>query len=425
MSNEVRTTRYTTKSNVETTRYFNSSYADVVEQVEQNTQDITDIKTRLTTDETNISNNTINISNNTTDISNNTTDITDIKTRLTTDETNISTNTTNISTNTTNISNLDSRVSVNETNIEYLMNHIGNDNPYEGDYYSIYYDDGGDNKGMIVFNYDKGRLLYWNEGAALWRCSVNDKNIENLLSEYVTELSLPSHVKRLNEDGSVNCVMYKLEYLIEATTGRNDRKLLSELKTLTIPQGVIYRIFIDIQPIPSIQCINLAEGLEEFVLNGDTTGSCPNQLDYLCIPASVSLCNIKNFNIYTLRIEGTETRMKLRLINIQIIDELYIHRKYFNTSGNNSAVTGSASTVPPAVINCHRNFVSEFLTINTILGSKNNENLSTTTTLIIHARPSDAAPSAQGSISFKRIINMTPYSSSSFQNISTSNWVGG
>ena len=106
MSNEVRTTRYTTKSNVETTRYFNSSYADVVEQVEQNTQDITNIETRLTTDETNISNNTINISNNTTDI-------TDIKTRLTTDETNI-------------------------TDLQSQISNIPN-NPYEGLYRFVYY----------------------------------------------------------------------------------------------------------------------------------------------------------------------------------------------------------------------------------------------------------------------------------------------
>ena len=49
-STDVETTRYTIKANIETTKYFNPPFPDVEEQVNQNTTDINDIKTRLTTD---------------------------------------------------------------------------------------------------------------------------------------------------------------------------------------------------------------------------------------------------------------------------------------------------------------------------------------------------------------------------------------
>ena len=110
-STDINTTKYLYKPNVETTRYFvNDGGADIVEQVEQNTQDISDLKDRLDIDEMVINDNTTNISINTTNISTNTSDITNLKSRVSNCEN-------NISTNTTDITNLKSRVSTCESNI--------------------------------------------------------------------------------------------------------------------------------------------------------------------------------------------------------------------------------------------------------------------------------------------------------------------
>ena len=46
-SNEVRTTRYTIKANVETTRYFISPETDIEHQVNENTEDIAALQTQL------------------------------------------------------------------------------------------------------------------------------------------------------------------------------------------------------------------------------------------------------------------------------------------------------------------------------------------------------------------------------------------
>ena len=46
-SSDVRTTRYTIKANVETTRYFVSPETDIEHQVNENTQDISAIQAQL------------------------------------------------------------------------------------------------------------------------------------------------------------------------------------------------------------------------------------------------------------------------------------------------------------------------------------------------------------------------------------------
>ena len=57
---DINATRYLFKPNVETTKYFiNSGGSDIAEQVEQNTNDISDLKDRLDIDEIEINNNTI------------------------------------------------------------------------------------------------------------------------------------------------------------------------------------------------------------------------------------------------------------------------------------------------------------------------------------------------------------------------------
>ena len=57
---DINTTRYLFKPNVETTKYFtNSGGEDIARQVEQNTNDISDLKDRLDIDEIEINNNTI------------------------------------------------------------------------------------------------------------------------------------------------------------------------------------------------------------------------------------------------------------------------------------------------------------------------------------------------------------------------------
>ena len=46
-STDVKTTRYTIKANIETTCYFNPPFPDIEDQVNQNTQDISDLKTQI------------------------------------------------------------------------------------------------------------------------------------------------------------------------------------------------------------------------------------------------------------------------------------------------------------------------------------------------------------------------------------------
>ena len=65
---------------METTKYFiNSGGSDIAEQVQQNTNDISDLKDRLDIEEIEINNNTTKITTNTTNITTNTTDITNLK----------------------------------------------------------------------------------------------------------------------------------------------------------------------------------------------------------------------------------------------------------------------------------------------------------------------------------------------------------
>ena len=436
MSIEPRTTRYTIKANVETTRYFNSPYPDIEEQVNENTNDISDLKSRMTTAEGNILTNkqsitnlNSNVSTNTTNISTNTTDITGLKTRMSTAEGKITTNTNDISNLKTRMTTTEGRlttaeqsITTNTNNISELQTQISSisNNPYEGLFTNIY----NGATALIKYNYNKGYIKYWKQDNSYWMAAINDSKSSGIqINDDIDEIILPSNVKQLNEDLTVAEYVKDIRY--EISTG-NNRKTLNSLKTLTTMPNV-YSLDIKLSKAPKLCNFNLMNGLQVLKIEGLGSTSETDPIISLTIPSSVMECELKNINFRDLTFESGDNDylngLKLTYYNCQVRNKLTCKRdlKY------NSSINANNSNIwAPNVLECTGSFLY-YLSNSDSLGcaviGSNTMNTTKTTLLLYYSILFDEPGTTWPGITFKSIFNYTYKSKSAFTNILyTSNW---
>ena len=321
MSSDIETTRYTIKANIETTRYFNSPETDIEQQVNQNTQDISDIKTTLTSVESTL----MTVGN-----------------RLTTDENNISNNTSNIATLTNEVSTKESTTSHNSdiSNLQSQINNLNLGSPYEGLFYFKY----GTSltNPIMVFNYDKGRMIFWeNTDEGGYITSVNNADTDYCIFSTTSSLTLPGSIKIINSDGSVNSIVNKIRYDAENYTWR---KNLNNLKIITILPDV-WKINFDLTKIPNLSSLNLFNGLEKISLSN------AYNINYLKIPSTVNLCVISNCTFMDLSFEPSNIELNLTYTDNRINNKLKIMRKLSSDSSINVS-NSSSIDYPPSVLEC-------------------------------------------------------------------------
>ena len=403
---DINTTKYLVKPNVETTKYFKPSdpSEDIYEELEKK-EDITDhnadiqiinnnitnLNNRLETDEINISNNTSNIST----INNNITNLSESVTNINND-----------------ISNIDIRVSKNESDIIDIQNQISGltpGNEFQGMYKFV--QDSRSGLYGIILNYGLGGILYWSDSRS--GAYLNNVDGDFTLNSNIQSLTLPGYYK--SPDGTAKYT--NLYYYIEAVSDTN-RQFLNNLKTIATEPGV-YKIDFNLSAAPSLRNFNLMEGLQIINIDGNNC-----EIDKLMIPSSVSSCHLKNLIIHHLHFDYSEIRISIQLLSVNIRNRLDVLRSYFYTGDVNPLITPAQTATPPTILHCHRDFLYTYITSNTILGGYNQTNFSNTTTLILCTSEGSNVPSAQTNLSFRRIINLTPYDKSVITNIASSTWVG-
>ena len=425
-SSDIRTTRYTIKANVETTRYFVSPETDIEHQVNENTEDIAAIQAQLllkeniTDHDSDISaiNSALNLKESKTDhnsdIQTINSALSNLSSRLLTDESNISSNTTNIAINNTKIVKLQTQMNSKEsstdhaadiTNLQNQITSISN-NSYEGYYRSIYA--GMSGRCMIEYNYNKGRLMYAKINTVNWKASLNDVYGE-YLDTTIKELILPANIKQISESGTITAYISDIKYAIDRTTDQY-RVSMPNLTTITTEPNVKEINFV-LTAAPNLRYFNLMEGLEALIIEGTMTSVIPNYPDSsklinLRIPASVKTCSLKNalfgeviFEGYTTREAGTE--LALTLNQCWICDKLYLVREVSSLS-----ISNQSSVVAPRILETSFSLLKYMN--NDSLGNRASEGL-TFTTLILHEPNinSDSQSSMSNTLTFKRIFNYT------------------
>jgi hypothetical protein len=315
------------------------------------------------------------------------TEIESLTTRMTTAEGNITTNTTDITA-------------------------LKNKTLYEGLFAPVY--ESNKNRAVIMFNYNKGKLLFWPINDSTWSGALN--NGEYTLNADVEEITIPGTIKKINQDGTTNKIINKINYMI---AGNNT--LLSNLKTLTTMPDV-YSLAINFTKAPNLRYFNLMDGLEELIFEGTMTSVVPNYPDSsklinLRIPASVKTCSFKNilfgeviFEGFTTRESGTE--LALTLNQCWICDKLYLVREVSSLS-----ISNQSSVVAPRILETSFSLLKYMN--NDSLGNRASEGL-TFTTLILH-RPNisrDEHSSMTNTLTFKRIYNYTYLNNKPYGNYS-------
>ena len=417
--------------------------------------DITTINSDITTINSNVSNNTTNIQNNSNDISNlssevntnttnittNTTDISDLKTRMTTAEGNISTNTNNISTNTTDISNLKTRMTAAENNIntnttnistkesktshntdiQNLRNQINNLNlgsPFEGYYYSIY--PGMNTRCMVEYNYNKGKMMYANDGSGNWKAALNDV-YGTYMDMSIKDLILPGNVKQISSSGTITAYVSDITYVIDSTTERY-REVMPNLTTITTEPNV-YKISFELSAAPNLRYFNLLEGLQEIYLSGTLSTM---TLISLRIPASVHVCELRNIKFQDLIFESGydyPNGLKLTYYMCHVRNKLSCKRYLTSETSINAE---STDIWAPNVLECLSDFVIK-LSNNNSLGKAvvGSETMNTykTTLFLYYNENLDIPGQTYPRLTFKAIYNYTYKAKSAFNNfLYSSNW---
>ena len=288
---DIRATKYLSKHNVETTKYFTQDPYDIDElerKVQQNTEDISTLNGE-------VSNISIQVQTNTTNITTNSTDISGLKTRMSTAES-------NISTNTSNISSLQSQVNAKESssshdtdiaNLQSQINSLDLGSPYEGLYKPLYRRNGA----IIEFNYNIGKLVYWTDSQDNNRIitSINNVDGDIQIDDNTESLILPGTIKILNADGSIYSIGRGIKYYIDEVVN-TQRKIMSNLKSLTFLPGV-YKIDLVLSSAPNLSSLNLFSGLEEISLSRADNSLTTLKIRYLAIPDSVKRCTLTNLGI--------------------------------------------------------------------------------------------------------------------------------
>ena len=334
-SSEVRTTRYTIKANVETTRYFESPETDIEQQVNQNTEDIATLQAQLLLKE--------NVTDHDEDISILNTSIAEINETLSTKE--------NINEHNSDITNLQSQINSKESisshnsdisNLQSQINSI-QINPYEGLYKPIYIS--GD-FAIIEYNYNLGNMIYWLDDSAnnIYRTAINNYDSRNniQISNNARSLTIPGIIKKINSNGSTNKIINKIRYTIDRVLSTS--KLLNNLTSLIIMPDV-YGINFDCLGTPNLSSLNLFNGLQELSLSN------AYNINYLKIPASVKECSISNCIFMDLSFEPSNIELKLTYTDNRINNKLKIMRKLSSDSSINVS-NSSSIDYPPSVLEC-------------------------------------------------------------------------
>lgn len=376
MSSDIETTRYTIKANIETTRYFNSPETDIEQQVNQNTQDISDIKTDLNTITNEVSTKE-SITSHNSDISNLQSQINSTASALELKESTTSHN--------TDISNIQASIASIPIN------------PYEGLFYSRY----GGNNVIIEFNYNLGNMIFWPDGTGLgsYNTSINNVDTTNHveLSSDIETLILPGTIKKLNSDGTINTIIRKLYYVLDPTTTPG-RKLLNNLKTITVLPDV-WRIELNCLGTPNLSSLNLFNGLQKLSL-----GNMYN-INYLKIPSTVNECWISNCIFMDLSFEPSNIELKLTYTDNRINNKLKIMRKLSSDSSINVS-NSSSIDYPPSVLECDVRVLNKIANNSSL--SNGTVNIDTFTQLNLRCMAFDNTPvfmvSLNHSLKFNRIL---------------------
>ena len=431
--NEINTTKFLVKPNVETTRYFTPSdpsediwrELDKKENITDHNADMTTINNNITNINTNITNIDSRVTTNETNITNINNDITTINNNITTINTNITNIDSRVTTNETNITNIDSQVTTNTTNItqnttditniKNQLNNLDTGTKFEGEYYAQFFLN--NDYTMAVLNYDKGRLLYYREDTYILYCVLNDKSYDNLLRTTTKDLTLPVYVKQFSRTGSkINLFKIKT-YKIESAVNNNYRRVI-DLESVTVPTG-IQIINFELIGAPSLKFFNLMEGLTSITINGNLGNNAPSEIETLTIPSTVTYCKLEYIRFRKLKFKANHNdTIELHLDNIAIFEKLTVMRSHIVPVGSSgSTLSTLPEATPPVILKCHKEFISAMITTNGSLGYANSSNLQSTTTLIITCVAEEGAPTSTNNIAFKRLINMTPFLKNQFTNI--------
>ena len=298
---DIRASKYLVKTNAETTRYFTQEPYDIdslEQQVNQNSQDISNLDTRVT----------------------------NVENRLLTDE--------------SDIDNLQSDVS----NLITVVSNIPI-NPYEGLLSYSYVDLDAT---IINYNNNQGNMIIWNSGNDnIYMTDINniDTNNNVEISDNIKHIVLPGIVKKINQDNSINKIIDKIRYALIAPA--SNRKTLNSLTTITILPDV-YSIEFNLTASPNLKYFYIFEGLQILKLSNGT-------IPHLKIPSSVVECEIINCSFYSLTFEGANNNLKLTYTDVYVKTKLKCSRELtYNSSINVSNI--SNIDYPSGILECNVSF---------------------------------------------------------------------
>ena len=356
-STDIRTTRYTIKANVETTRYFKSPLPNIDQQVTENTQDIKTIQTQLL-----LNTNALKLKENITDHNE---DIAAINKALTSKESktehaaDIATITTNINTK-ENISdhnydittlrgiintkesseqhnsdisalkytfysalntkesteahkldfiNLRDLISLEIQRLEDQINAIVPGTSYEGLYSFTY----SGTSAILNYNYGLGNLIFWDDNNGAYITAINNYDNQNhiQINNNTNSLILQGIIKNTNN------TLIKIIYEISAPTNTS-RLTLNNLKMLTVLPSV-YKIDFTLNGAPNLENLNLFDGLQVLKLNWPSGSVSNNRIRKLRVPRSVNECILTNIAFEDLIIESDYyISLKLQMDGVNI-----------------------------------------------------------------------------------------------------------
>ena len=364
---DVRVTKYLSKPNAETTKYFTQDSYDIDEleqQVQENTADIS-----LALNE--VSNLQVNKESSVDHES----DISNFQTQI-------------------NFKESSSDHAADISNIQNQINNLNLGSPYESLFYFKY----GTSltNPIMVFNYDKGRMIFWeNTDEGGYITSVNNADSDYCIFSTTTSLTLPGSIKIINSDGSVNSIVNRIRYDAENYSWR---KTLNNLKTITILPDV-WKINFDLTKIPNLSSLNLFNGLEKISLSN------AYNINYLKIPASVNECSISNCIFMDLSFEPSNIELKLTYTDNRINNKLKIMRKLSSDSSINVS-NSSSIDYPPSVLECDVRVLNKIANNSSL--SNGTVNIDTFTQLNLRCMAFDNTPvyrvSLNHSLKFNRIL---------------------
>ena len=230
------------------------------EDISAHNADITTLQSDISDCQRNISITRIDLSTVSSEVGYLSQDLTSLSSTVSTNTSNIATNTFNIATNTTEIN-----------NIKGLIGNIPI-NPYEGLYTSIY---DSVSRAALQYNYAIGSMIFW-VSSNIYTTVINNNDQNYQINDDVTSIILPGTIKQLNSDGTINQVIRKILYKIEAVNS-DSRKVMNTLTTITTLPDV-YSLDLDLTGAPNLKYYNLFEGLQELTLSSNSIEAPPFQL---------------------------------------------------------------------------------------------------------------------------------------------------